>query len=82
MSKQKQETLVADVRKYLDQDPTILDASKILVSAHRGGGLFSKRTVLTIEGKAQNEAEARAIIEMVGAKVKGEAEIENRLTAK
>ena len=82
MSKQKQDELVAGVRKYLDQDPTISDPSKILVSAHRRGGLFNKRTVLTIEGKAQNEAEARVIAEMVGAKVADAAEVENRLTAR
>ncbi|MFO8065725.1 MAG: hypothetical protein R6V29_13970 [Spirochaetia bacterium] len=81
MSKQKQEELVAVIRKYLDQDPTISDPSKILVSAERRGGLFNKRTVLTLEGKAQNDAEARVIAEMVGAKVADEAEIENRLTA-
>ena len=81
MAKQNPQQLVDDVRRYLSQDPTIGDASKIVVAAEKRGGLFNRRTVLTLEGKAQNDAEANAIGEMVAAKVGDAAEVENRVVA-
>ncbi|MFP3959004.1 MAG: hypothetical protein ACLFUM_05835 [Spirochaetaceae bacterium] len=81
MANKKTQELMDEVRRYLNQDPTLSDPSKIVISAQRSGGLFAKRTKITLEGRAQNEAEARAIGEMVGAKLGDGVDVENKITA-
>ncbi|MFP4374207.1 MAG: hypothetical protein ACLFPO_07740 [Spirochaetaceae bacterium] len=80
MAKQKPQEIINEVQRYVNQDPTISDPSKISVTAYKRGGLLNKRTVLALEGKAQNELEIKAIGDMVAAKVGDEVDVENRLS--
>ncbi|MFO7780852.1 MAG: hypothetical protein R6W94_04435 [Spirochaetia bacterium] len=79
MAKQKPQEVIDQVLRYVSQDPTISDPSKISVRADKRGGMFNKRTVVVLEGKAQNELEIKAIGDMVAAKVGDEVDVENRL---
>ena len=80
MAKQKPQQIIEEVQRYVSQDPTISDPSKISVTAYKRGGLLSKRTVVALEGRAQNELEIKAIGDMVASKVGDEVDVENRLS--
>ncbi len=80
MAKQKPQEVIDEVLRYVNQDPAISDPSRISVSAYKRGGLLNKRTVVVLEGKAQNELEIKSIGDMIAAKVGDEIDVENKLS--
>ncbi len=68
------------VRTAIQEDPTISDPTRILVSARKEGPLFRKETVIQLEGTVRNDVEARKAGELARRRAPN-ARIENNLKA-
>ena len=68
------------VRTAIQEDPTISDPTRILVSARKAGPLFRKETVIQLEGTVRNDVEARKAGELARRRAPN-ARIENNLKA-
>lgn len=81
MKKQATEQLIREVRDQLLQEPALSDPSKIAVNLEKRGGLFNRKTVVTIDGKVKNETELRKAAKLVETKMGTAVQLDNRLTA-
>ena len=75
-----QDQLVESITKAILEDPTITDATHIVVSARREGPLFKKKDVIVLEGSVPHEWEINKVKQIVERKVAGMT-VENHLIA-
>ena len=71
--------LINTVRVAIQEDPTITDPTKIMVSARKEGPIFRKQTVVQLDGAVKNPAEINKIGDIAARKAPN-ARIENNLT--
>lgn len=71
--------LIKTVRVAIQEDPTITDPTRIMVSARKKGPIFRKQTVVQLDGAVKNAAEVDKIGAIATRKAPN-ARIENNLT--
>ena len=72
--------LLTAVRTAIQEDPTISDPTKIMVSAQRNGPIFRKQDVILLEGSVRYASEVDKVADIVSRKAPS-ARIENSLVA-
>lgn len=80
MRKQDFDARISQVRRKLEDNPTLSDPTKIVLNHHREGPLFRKRDVLAIAGKCADDNEAQKIEGIVKDQLDGVAEVRNELS--
>lgn len=72
------EELRKTAQTAIQEDPTLTDPTKVLVSVEKKGPLFRKKQVVILEGTVKSEIEAKKAEEDVKTKLP-DTEVENRL---
>ncbi len=70
--------LVKTVQTAIQEDPTITDPTRIMVSARKEGPIFRKRPVVQLDGTVSNVPEVDKIGDIAARKAP-EARVENNL---
>ena len=70
----------SQVEKLIGDDPTLIDATKIITRVDRVGPVFKKQLQLTLEGKVANARERDKINQILKSHFRDSLTIDDKLT--